>query len=159
MRRITLTLLCVLFIVGLKAQAVTFLSLGFSVAQKDMNGNVTRVKERMLQQMHIHFDLDQKRILFRSTGMFSTDTFHVKKTISISGDMKSPSFEKDSTTMVFSGVDDSGQNCTVRLKVRRDEYKTRGEELQIEYLQHTESYSLQALRQRSIYNKTNFGSE
>ena len=145
MKKTILTVLSFLLFIILKAQAVTFLSLGVTILNRDEEGNDAELKRAIIREMHIQINSDQKKIQFLSKGMFSSDTFSLKKEISISKKITTPNIRKDKTTMVFLGTDESGRNCIIRLKMNKDEYKVGEGELQLEYGDRKEIYKLRTM--------------
>jgi hypothetical protein len=143
MKRLAIILLSFLFFVVSKAQVITFVSLGNTTLKKEANGSFAEAKTWRIQQMEISVNLDQKRIQFFSKGILDSDSFSLKKEISLVEELEFPNGD-DQMIKGFSGIDDEGRKCMVRFKPFNYE-KMLHRELQIEYRDLAEIYRLNRL--------------
>jgi plastocyanin domain-containing protein len=153
MKKTILTLLSILFFSIPKAQVTTFLSFGVTISHRDAEGNFAEVKRSIIQEMHITVNLDQNKIQFLSKGMLSRDTFKLKNEITVLNEIKTPDMGKDKKTKLFSGIDGRGTKCIVRLKPIRDARKMLDGELEVEYIDRTETYKLRTPRHDPFDNE------
>ena len=152
MKKSILTLISFSFLFITNAQVVTFLSLGSATVERDAKGNFADVKIWVVKQRHINFDMTQNKLQFLSEGLLDTDTFSLNKEISILNKITSPNIF-DEQTRVYAGLDQEGRKCIVRFKVSKDGFIiVQDGELQIEYIDHAEIYSLRKSK-RSFLNK------
>ena len=152
MKKAILTILSFLVFFISKSQVTEFLSLQSAVSPKDSKGNFVQVKEWLGQEIHISFNLSQKKVQFFSKGMLDRDTFSLKKEILI----VSRDIVNDKMIKEFSGIDRSGKKCLVKLKLITDEYKMQDGELRVEYLDGEEIYKIRTLRFNPIFKKVKF---
>lgn len=153
MKKVLLTGFCFLFFLVSKAQVAAFESLGFATSEKDVKGNFVQIKKWTVQEIHINFDLSQKKVQFFSKGMFDRDTFSLAKEILILHKITAPDRVDDNRMWEFSGKDRSGKECIIRLKLINDEYKMQDGELRIEYLDRAETYKIRTLKPDPTFNK------
>jgi hypothetical protein len=151
MKKIMVTLLSCMFFFALNAQVVNFQSLGTATLERDAKGNFSHVKHFIVQEMRISVNLTQNKLQFFSKGIFDRDNFDLKKEITILSKITSPNTSNEQMTKVFSGMDEQGIKCIVRFELIKDDDKIQDGKLQVEYIDHAESYNLRSQRDISIF--------
>ena len=154
MKRAILTILSFSVFLISKAQVAEFLSLQSTTLPKNYKGDLVRVKIWIGQKIHISFNLNQKRVQFFSKGMLDRDTFILEKEISILNKSASPNIGNDEMLIKYSGIDNSGKKCVVKLKLVKDEYQIQDGELRVEYMNTEEVYKIRNFRLDPIFNKS-----
>ena len=72
--------------------------------------------------------------------------FSMKKKVSILNGIVSHKIDGDQATWVFSGIDDSGKKCILRLNPNKTELGRSDGKLQVEYLDREEIYNLMSYK-------------
>ena len=152
MKRTILTILSFLVFLISKAQVAEFLSLQSTTLPKNSKGDLVRVKVWIGQEIHISFNLNQKRVQFFSKGMLDRDTFSLKKEIFILNKSAFPNIGNDEMLIEYSGIDNSGKKCVVKLKLVKDEYQMQDGELRVEYMDTEEVYKIRNFRLNPMFN-------
>lgn len=153
MKRTIVSILSLLFFLISKAQVAEFLSLQSATSGKDSKGDFIEAKVWIGQETYIYFDLSQKKVQFFSKGMLDRDTFSLKKEIFLN-EGTSPDIVNDKMMWNFLGTDKTGKQCTVRLKLIRDEFKIQDGELRVEFLGRAEIYKIRTFRHNPRSNKS-----
>ena len=124
------------------AQVLEFTSLQSSTSKKDYKGDFINSNEWIGRTIKIILDLDKDQLMLFSKKILDRDPFEMEEKIILGKlNLKSQIFGKEEFRE-FEGRDKSGEKCTIRLNMLKDEYNIYDGTLRIEYLNNAKIYKI-----------------